>query len=181
MGLIRKLLRDDEGSISILILGLFLILLSTSLILTDISAVYLAKRSLAQITEAATQRGMRNLDEASYYRGEYNFTKLIENSLGEGEVDPGIPIDCNKGLADVLNSIQNMQFRGGEVSRVNLHSLNLDDFECDGYEIGIKTSAIAELPIRLPFINISYIQIESFAGAIGERASTNNYSGINFG
>ena len=99
--LFQRLRTDEKGSISVITLGLFLITLTTCLILTDISSIYLAKRSLSLATEAALQRGMKNLDEAAYYSGEYNFNQLLVNSLGGAESDPGIPINCEKGLQDI--------------------------------------------------------------------------------
>lgn len=66
MGLISRLIirarQEDRGSISILTLGLFGVVLLTSLLLIDISAAYLAKRSLTLALEAASQQGLKNLD-----------------------------------------------------------------------------------------------------------------------
>ena len=71
MGIVAKarrlLLKDEKGSISILIMGLFLLSVIILMVLTDISSVYLAKRTLTQATEAAAQRGVRNLDLSKYY------------------------------------------------------------------------------------------------------------------
>ena len=64
--MIRRFIRDERGSLSVLIMSLFLTIVATLLILTNISSVYLAKRSLTQITEAAAQRGVRNLDLDAY-------------------------------------------------------------------------------------------------------------------
>ncbi len=70
----RELLLDERGSISILTIGLFTLLLTTVLALSNISAVYLAKRTLILANEAAVQRGGENLDQSAYYSGEYNLT-----------------------------------------------------------------------------------------------------------
>lgn len=173
------LVRSTEGSISVITIGLFITLLSTALILTNISAIYLAKRSLTQATEAAVQRGMRNLDSESYYSGEYNLTQLLQNSLGDGETDPGIPIDCNKGLEDARQVLEN--WSRTDSSRVNLIEITLLDFNCDGFQIFIQSAARAELPFILPFAPLNSVEISSSAGAIGERAETNNYYGLDFG
>jgi len=76
---IRQSAGSEDRSVSVLTIGLFVILLATTLILTDISSIYLAKRSLSQATEAAVQRGMKNLDAESYYSGEYNLNRLFGN------------------------------------------------------------------------------------------------------
>ena len=174
-------LADEQGSISILTMGLFLLVLTTSLVLTDISSIYLAKRSLSLATEAALQRGMKNLDERAYYSGEYNFNQLLVNSFGQAESDPGIPINCGKGLQDIQEVLSGWQARGAASVRENVNQLRLTNFECDGYQIYIESAAIARIPLPIPFINLNEVAIHSYAGAVGERAETNNYYGFDIG
>lgn len=171
----------NRGSISVITIGLFLILLTLFIILTDVSSVYIAKRNLSLTTEAATQRGVKNLDLESYYSGEYNLNRMVSNSIGSGEEDPGIPIDCGAGLKDVSDVISESHNLGFDLSRSNLSGVTLDDFICDGYRVEIFTSAIASLPIPIPFIDISKVHINSYASAIAERAKTNNYYGLDIG
>ena len=177
----NKLPRGERGSVSIITVGLFLLVLTTTLILTNISSIYLAKRSLSLATEAALQRGMKNLDETAYYSGEYNFNQLLMNSIGEAESDPGIPIDCSKGFQDIQEVLVSWQARGAASARENVDELKLTNFECDGYQIYIESSAIAKIPIPIPFINLDEVEIHSYAGAVGERAETNNYYGFDIG
>lgn len=177
----RSWLADEQGSISILTMGLFLLVLTTSLVLTDISSIYLAKRSLSLATEAALQRGMKNLDERAYYSGEYNFNQLLVNSFGQAESDPGIPINCGKGLQDIQEVLSGWQARGAASVRENVNQLRLTNFECDGYQIYIESAAIARIPLPIPFINLNEVAIHSYAGAVGERAETNNYYGFDIG
>ena len=176
-----KAIKSERGSISVLTIGLFVVLLSTALVLTDISSVYLAKRSLSLASEAAVQSGMKNLDQASYYSGEYNLSQMLVNSFGRPEEDPGIPIDCNAGIKDVRQVLDSWQRRGGASARENVFSIELTDFECDGFQIYIVSSAIAKIPVPLPFINFSEVRINTHAGAVGERAESNNYSGFDIG
>lgn len=176
-----KFRNDERGSISVITIGLFLLILTTSLVLTDISSIYLAKRSLSLATEAALQRGMKNLDESAYYSGEYNFNQLLVNGFGAGETDPGIPIDCEKGLQDIQEVLASWQERGTASVRENVAAVRLTNFECDGYQIYIESAAVARIPLPIPFINIDEVAIHSFAGAIGERAETNNYYGFDIG
>lgn len=175
----HHLFKSQDGSIAVITIGLFILLLSTALVLTDISSIYLAKRSLTQATEAAVQRAMKNLDAESYYSGEYNLTKLIANMIGSSEEDPGIPIDCDAGVRDAQELLNT--WGGGEGSRFNLGHINIVDFQCDGYQIYIQTSAHAQMPVHLPFMTNDSIALSTEAGAIGERAETNNYSGFDFG
>lgn len=185
MGMIKNLLRrftrDERGSISVLTIGLFIVLLTTAMALTDITSIYLAKRSLSSATEAALQNGMKNLDAQSYYSGEYNLNQLLASSLGAGETDPGIPIDCEAGLRDVREVLTAWQVRGAASIRENVDSLRLTDFQCDGFQIYIESSAMARIPLPIPFINLDEVPIYSYAGAVGERAETNNYYGFDIG
>lgn len=176
-----EFIKNDRGSISVITIGLFIILLSLALILTDISSVYLAKRSLSLASESAVQYGMKNLDAESYYSGEYNFNQLLGNTLGQAEVDPGIPIDCEAGLNDVRQVLDDWKRNSSASKRENLQEIHLSDFQCDGYQIYIETSALARIPVPIPFIYLDEVLIKTHAGAVGERADTNNYYGFDIG
>lgn len=178
---VKVFIKDERGSISILIFSLFTLALITSLILTDISSAYLAKRSLTQATEAAVQRGSKNLDQEAYYSGKYNLISALASLEGMGERDPGIPIDCSKAMSDVANSLSDWAAGGPTLMSVNLHSIQIETLDCDGYQLSISTSAVAKLPINFPFINVKEVRIGSAIGAIDERKSTNNYYGLSIG
>jgi hypothetical protein len=181
---VNKLIRrisETRGSISILIVGLFSVLLFTSLILIDISSIYIAKRTLTLATEAAAQQGVKNLDQAAYYRGEFNVNRFDLSVWGFGEKDPGIPIDCEDGLRDAEKVLGGWEGRDENVSTSNLESVRLLGFSCDGFQMKIKAAARALLPIPLPFLDIHQVELTSQASAIAERAITNNYSGVDIG
>lgn len=177
--------RDDRGSISLLIMSLFMATVIVSVILTNISSIYLAKRALTQGVEAAAQRGVRNLDMDAYYRGEYNLWQFTTNLLGEGETDPGIPIDCEKGRADALRALNNwIQIdTSGSISnsRSNLKSIQVNRMECDGFQLTISASAEVELPFILPFIDIERFEISSTVSSIAQRKITTNFYGLEIG
>ena len=63
---------DESGSIAVIVIGLFIITVASLMVMTDVSTVIIAKRSLAQATEAAAQRGVHTLDKSSYYQGTAN-------------------------------------------------------------------------------------------------------------
>ena len=178
---LRKACKDERGSISVIAIGLFVVLLALALVLTDISSIYLAKRTLSLVSESSVQYGMKNLDAENYYSGEYNFNQLFVNSLGQAEVDPGIPIDCEAGLNDVRKVLSDFQTVSPSTKRGNLQDISLSDFRCDGFQIYIETSAVAHIPVPIPFINFDVVLIKSHAGAVGERADTNNYYGFDIG
>lgn len=185
MGLIsqikRNLFRDQRGSISILIMGLFLLSVITLMVLTDISSVYLAKRTLTQATEAAAQRGVRNLDLERYYGKKYTSIQLGFTLLGAGEKDPGIPIDCEKGRLDAVAALDSWIKLDSTVTRENLNSIRIEEISCDGYELGIVTSALVNLPFALPFLKKSEVPITSRVGIFDQRKITTNYYGVNIG
>jgi hypothetical protein len=173
--------KSDEGSISVLVVGLFIVLFTLSMVLTDVTSLYLAKRSLTSITESAAQRGMQNLDQDSYYHGEYNGIQALKGTLGGGERDPGIPIDCSAGKTDAYFFVARTNFFGSPMSRPNLSDISIVNFECDGFQIKMQTSAKATLPIPIPFVQLHQISITSYAGTVGERAKTNNFYGLDIG
>jgi Flp pilus assembly protein TadG len=58
--------RDDEGSVLVLTLGLVAVLLLLVGVVVDVSAVVLAKRSLAATTDGAAVSAAQALDEAVF-------------------------------------------------------------------------------------------------------------------
>ena len=164
-----KNVRSNRGSVSVLIFTLFILTLITLLILADISSIYLAKRSLTQVTEGAAQRGARNLDSKEYYKNAYTLKKLASNILSGGDQDPGIPIDCAKASHDAVSTLNDWNLLNNSVARRNIKDVSITDISCDGFQIAILTSAVATLPIVLPFTGISEVHITSHVGIFDER------------
>ena len=166
-------------------MSLFMSTLIVLVILTNISSIYLAKRALTQASEAAVQRGVRNLDLQMYYQSDYNFWQFAWNLTGEGETDPGIPIDCQKGRDDALSAMakwmQLSDSKRTDDGRENLEDIRVNRVECDGYQLTISTSADVRLPFLLPFINLDYIEISTTVASIAQRRITTNYYGIDIG
>lgn len=168
----RQFLRDEQGSLSILILALLLASILVLMALTNISSVYLAKRALTQGTEAATQRGVRNLNFEKYYEKQ---SILLDN-------DPGIPIDCSQGRIDSLEAMDSwISLSKNEVQslgRANLIDVEISEFRCDGYEISLSTLARIKLPFTVSLFGIEEVQIRSQVSSIAERKITSNFYGI---
>lgn len=173
--------RSERGSLSVLILSLFMTILITLIILSDISSVYFAKRSLTVAAEAAAQRGVRNLDLEKYYQSKYNLTKLLLNLTDAREKDPGIPIDCAKGEVDARSTINEFSAKRSSLLGSHIGQIRIDQIACDGYQLSIQASSTAKLPFVLPFINISEVAITSQVGTFDERKVTTNYYGFNIG
>ena len=162
-----RLRREERGSISLIVLTFFLITVITSLVITDVATVAIAKRSLTQATEAAAQRGVRNLDRDAYYSGEFDLSTMVGNIFGFGPNDPGIPIDCSKALGDAEGALADWGRGPRSLRRVELLDVAIRDIQCDGFGIQLVTSATAQLPIVIPLLKMDKVQITS-------RVSTTN-------
>ncbi len=170
----RRFLRDDRGSLSVLILSLFMTVLITLLILTDISAIYFAKRALTQATEAAAQRGVRNLDMDAYYSSKYNISSFLINLTDASEKDPGIPNDCQKGEIDALDAVSSFSRDRTTLLDPHLQDIHVEGVSCDGFQLSLRTSATARLPVVIPFTKISSVLIRSEVGTFDERKASPN-------
>lgn len=167
---IRKFHRDESGSISLVVLALFLTTISSLFVITDVAAVGVAKRSLTQATEAAAQRGIRNLDKRAYYKGEFDATTQVENLLGIGPKDPGVPIDCSRAIGDASGALSDWSSGPKTLRRVEITNLSISQLDCDGYGIRLITRATVVLPLVLPFINLSSVEISSTVSTTNQRA-----------
>lgn len=165
-----KRLRSESGSISLVVMALFVVSLSSILVITDVAAVAIAKRSLTQATEAAAQRGVRNLDKTSYYRGEFDATTQARNLFGIGPSDPGVPIDCSKALGDAEGALADWSSGPNGLRRVEINNLKISRIECDGFGIRLITQATAKLPLVLPFFNLDSVEISSKVSTTNTRA-----------
>ena len=168
---IRAFRKDESGSISLVVFSLFLITVSCLFVLTDIAAVGVAKRSLTQATEAAAQRGVRNLNRDAYYKGEFDATTQVRNLLGIGPTDPKIPIDCSKAIGDAQGALIDW-FKGPKtLRRVEITNLSISNINCDGFGIQLVTQATARLPLILPFAHLNSVEISSTVSTLNIRAS----------
>jgi hypothetical protein len=167
MDLKNKIIRDERGSISLVVITLFLVTVMTSIVVTDIASVAIAKRSLTQATEAAAQRGVRNLDLRAYYSGEFDLTTMAGNLFGIGPDDPGVPIDCSKALGDAQGALVDWSNGDKSLRRSEITALRISSIDCDGFGIQLITEATARLPIAIPIFKMESIQISA-------RVSTTN-------
>ena len=164
------LVKEERGSISVLIIGLFVIALSASLVLTDISSHYLAKRSLTQVAESIAQSAMHNLDEETYYSSEYNLQQLAANMFLDAESDPGIPIDCDKGRVDALRFLSGIAENDASI-RSNLHNIYMTEYSCDGYQVAITLEGEVEYPVLVPWMSSNTATMQSTVSVLLERKS----------
>jgi hypothetical protein len=135
----------DEGSIAPLIFGFFVILMSATFVVSDFSALYIARRDLIADTEAALYRAAEELDEATYYR-----------TVGPRKE---VPIDCLRA---------EIRFRN-EIPRSTI----IRDFRCDGRQIAARVAESRELPFQLKIFAITDFTNEIQAAVISQYDRSN--------
>jgi hypothetical protein len=171
MDLKNRLIRNERGSISLVVITLFLVTVVTSIVVTDIASVAIAKRSLTQVTEAAAQRGVRNLDLQAYYSGEFDLTTMAGNLFGVGPDDPGVPIDCSKALGDVQEALVDWSNGDKSLRRGEITVMRINTIDCDGFGIQLITEATARLPIAIPIFKVDSVQISARVSTTNTRKS----------
>jgi len=163
---LRKML-DDSGSIAVIVIGLFVITVASLMVMTDASTMIVAKRSLAQATEAAAQRGVHTLDKNSYYKGKGNmFT--VPMAIATNRAHPVIPIDCNRGGFEVLLELHSWSNDNSDLKWHQLKGIQLTNYQCDGQSLDIETRSEVNLPFKVPFSSIESVFLTSSAGTTNQ-------------
>jgi hypothetical protein len=165
-GHLRKV-RDESGSIAVIVIGLFVITVASLMVMTDVSTVIIAKRSLAQATEAAAQRGVHTLDRGSYYQGKANmFT--VPKAIATHRAHPAIPIDCNRGGFEVLLELHSWSNDDTDLMWHQLKGIQLTNYQCDGQSLDITTRSEVNLPFKVPFSSIDSVFLTASAGTTNQ-------------
>jgi len=146
--------RDEEGSISVLTIGLFMVTVALLVLITDIASISVSKQSLVHATESAAIRASHNVDLGSYYRGNTGVT---------------VPIDCQAAYQKVIEELNLWINSDGDIHRPELEQIQLTDFSCSGNRVELSTSARAILPFRLPQSSQS-VEIHTTIEAQSDRA-----------
>lgn len=107
---LQEKLKDESGSISILIFGLFFILLIVSIGLIDTTDAFMAKRELVGILEPGVQRSVRSIDLKRYYQ---------DSNLGER-----VPVDCAVAMQRAEIELSQMQLRQRNIEITRATCLN---------------------------------------------------------
>ena len=163
LGFVRRKLVSDTGSISVVVIGLFVITVASLMVMTDVSALIVAKRSLVQATEAAAQRGVHTLDKSEYYQGKANmFTAPI--AVATHRAHPVIPIDCARGGVEVLLELNSWSNDESDMKWQHLNGIQLTNFSCDGASLEISTRSEMQLPFKVPFTTTNSVFLTASAG-----------------
>lgn len=157
--------KEEEGSISLLIIGLFVVTVATLLVITNIASIAIAQRSLVQASEAAVQRGVQNLDLKAYYVGKGG---MLSGILNNGEVP--IPIECSSASSAISDELKRWNSSNNSLLRPEIREVWMNEFNCDGVSVGISTSAFAVLPLQVPFLNLRNIELHTSVGATNSRS-----------
>lgn len=160
-----KTVKKDEGSISVVVIGLFVITVASLMVMTDVATLVVAKRSLVQATESAALRGVHTLDQDSYYQGKANiFT--VPLAIIENRSHPIIPIDCARGGYEVLQELTSWSLSDTKSSQRN--GIQLINYKCDGQSLTIETRAELVLPFTIPFSTTDSLFLTASAGTTNQ-------------
>ncbi|TSA21733.1 MAG: hypothetical protein D4R69_02505 [Actinomycetales bacterium] len=159
-------LRKESGSISVLISGLFLLVLTLSIGIIDVTDSYLAKRELIAIGEDAILVASHSLDENRYYSGSPN---SFGNSFGDsfGEPNRRVPINCASAA---------LKF-SAEISTRNLRRnlIGVSGWSCSDDQITASISSSIQALVNFPIIsriNGGKIGVNATIGATSEISIT---------
>ena len=146
-------LRDETGSLVILVFSLFLLLLVAALSVINISDNFLAKRQLVEIGEVAITRAAHQISLSRYYSGD-----ILMDSSGVDGSSFRIPVDCPSAYSSFRDEILASSLRGSAIS--------IREWKCAGDEVTATIeSQIAEL-LKLPFgIGSNSLAVTSTVGA----------------
>jgi hypothetical protein len=179
---LRTRLRNEDGSISVLVFGLFAVVVLSGVVLTNISTVIVAQRSLIQATESAAQSAAHALDLDTYYQGKHSALSFLVS-----DASPLIPIDCKAAssraietLADITNTANRIYGSNKELLRRELSDVHISEFQCNGTEVLITASAKAWLPIPLSLFSFESVDLSASAGTSSVKKRVLSIFGINF-
>jgi hypothetical protein len=162
-------IQEERGSISILIIALFLITISLVMITTNIATITLAKRTLTQSAESVAQRGAHFLDEDAYYRGKFNVITMAQNLFGQGPEDPGVPIDCQKAQVGIAEALSDLSQERKLLINKGAQNLEVAEIACDGRDLRVALKVEVDLPFQLPFLNLRSLTLISSATTYNQR------------
>jgi hypothetical protein len=125
------------------------------LVLTDLSSMIVARRSLVSASENAAMQAAHILDRDVYYQGNSGVM---------------VPLDCAESRLVVLRELDTWSHSEKAIRRFELSQIRLEDFYCSGDEVEIVTSAKFDLPFVLPNSQLQKFELTVKVGASSRRA-----------
>ena len=167
---IKQIHGAEDGSLSLLIIGLFIASLTALMIVTDIAVVANAKRTLDQATEAAAMRAVQNLDEKAYYTGKHTALTSIYMAAGNADYgDERIPIDCNAGWLEVNDEMSTWMNTTSNMKTLQIENYEITAYECIYDVVHLETKARVKLPFPAPLTQMDQTTIKSSATTLNEK------------
>ena len=152
----------DEGSLSLLIIGLFVAAITALMIITDVAVVANAKRTLDQATEAAAMRAVQNLDKSSYYSGKHTLLTSAYMALGNSDyADERIPIDCDAGWREASDEMRTWMSTSSNMKTLQIKDFAITMYDCVYDVVHIETQANVKLPFPAPFSSVDQFAVKS--------------------
>ena len=160
----------QSGSLSVLIIGLFIAALTALMIVTDIAVVANAKRTLDQATEAAAMRAVQNLDEDAYYVGKHTaLTSIYMLAGNENYAENRIPVDCDAGWLDVNNELNTWMNTNSNMKTIQIKNFEITMYDCVYDVVHLETKAKVKLPFPMPFATLNETSVNSSITTLNEK------------
>jgi Flp pilus assembly protein TadG len=167
---LRNFAKNEDGSLSLLIIGLFIAALSALMVVTDVAVVANAKRTLDQATEAAAMRAVQNLDESAYYTGKHTALTSIYAALGNSDyIDDRIPVDCDKGWREVNDEMSTWMNTTSNMKTLQIENYEITMYDCVYDVVHLETKAKVKLPFPAPFTDFDRTTINSSVTTLNEK------------
>ena len=167
---IIKFNKNESGSLSLLIIGLFIAALSALMIVTDIAVVANAKRTLDQATEAAAMRAVQNLDQNAYYSGKHTILTSAFATIGASSaIENRIPVDCNKGWQEVSDEMSTWMNSVSNMKTLQIENYEITMYDCVYDVVHLETKARVKLPFPAPFSQLNNTTIYSSSTTLTEK------------
>ena len=170
---ILDLHKNETGSLSLLIIGLFIAALSALMIVTDVAVVANAKRTLDQATEAAAMRAVQNLDTNAYYSGNFNKHTLLTSAYAtfgnSDSIENRIPVDCNKGWQEINDEMSTWMNTNSNMKTLQIENYEITMFDCVYDVVHLETKAKVKLPFPAPFTQLDRTTIYSSITTLTEK------------
>ena len=167
---INKFNKNESGSLSLLIIGLFIAALSALMIVTDVAVVANAKRTLDQATEAAAMRAVQNLDQNAYYSGKHTILTSAFATIGASSaIENRIPVDCNKGWQEVSDEMSTWMNSVSNMKTLQIENYEITMYDCVYDVVHLETKARVKLPFPAPFSQLNNTTIYSSSTTLTEK------------
>jgi hypothetical protein len=134
----REFIDDDKGSITPLIVLYFIVIMSSIFVIANVASMYIARKELITMAEAALAKAAQELDEARYY---YSLSSILSSGDPQARA---IPINCNDASDTFRREISAMSFQT---------EIEIIKFECDGLNLRATVSESSRLLFELPIFN----------------------------